>query len=99
MAETLEQKVNGHKAEEKKEGSELAQLFKGVANTSIGAAAIGASYALLGTTGLAIASAAPLSGRIVTKLAGTEYTTAQILEMIRLQEQLQRHYLWEYSMP
>ena len=76
MAEDLEQKINGHKTEEKKEQSELAQLFKGIANTAIGAGAIGASYALLGTTGAAIASAAPLSGRIVTKLAGKEATSA-----------------------
>ncbi|MBI2655859.1 hypothetical protein HYX06_05565 [Candidatus Woesearchaeota archaeon] len=64
MAENLEQKTE----------SEFGQLFKGIANTFIGAGAIGASYALLGTTGLAIASAAPLSGRIVTKLAGNDYT-------------------------
>ena len=76
MAEDLEQKINGNKTEEKKkEDSELAQLFKGAANTAVGAAAIGASYALLGTTGLAIVSAAPLSGRIVTKLAGNEFTS------------------------
>ncbi len=75
MAEDLEQRINGHKTEEKKEDSELAQLFRGIANTAIGAAAIGASYALLGNTGLAIAAAAPLSGRIVTKLAGNDYTS------------------------
>ena len=65
MAETLEQKTE----------SEFGQLFKGIANTAIGAGAIGASYALLGNTGLAIAAAAPLSGRIVTKLAGKEFTS------------------------
>ena len=65
MAETLEQKTE----------SEFGQLFRGIANTAIGAGAIGASYALLGTTGAAIASATPLSGRIVTKLAGNDYTS------------------------
>lgn len=66
MAETLEQKTE----------SEFGQLFRGIANTAIGAGAISASYALLGIPGLAIASAASLSGRIVTKLAGKEYASA-----------------------
>lgn len=75
--ETLEQKVNGHgNKEEEKHDSELAQLFRGIGNAAIGATAIGASYALLGNTGLAIASISPLSGRIVTKLVGKEYTSA-----------------------
>lgn len=77
MTETLEQKVNGqeHKEEEKKKDSGVVKMLKGTANVAVGAAAIGASYMLFGNTGLAITAFSPISGRIVTKLAGKDFTT------------------------
>lgn len=44
-----------------------------IVNISIGAAAIGTSYALFGTPGLFISSLSPLSGKIVNSMAGQEF--------------------------
>ena len=68
MAEDLEQRINGHKTEEKPEESEFGQFGRGFANTLVSGVSLGASYALFGLDGLVTAASFPIGGFIEKRL-------------------------------
>ncbi|MBI2124883.1 hypothetical protein HYT92_03770, partial [Candidatus Pacearchaeota archaeon] len=72
MAETLEQKVSGQEKKEEKQEDEFTQLFGSIGNTTLGTAALGASYALFGLDGLVTAASFPAGGMIEKRIMSSK---------------------------
>ena len=83
MAETLEEKLNSEKNEDKPKeislgesaGSEIDQASRGLVNSAIGLGAIGVATKFFGLDGLVTALSFPVGGMIESKLANKPFTS------------------------